>query len=485
MSDNRTKAAFSACTHSFKVGRPNLSNTVTRLKPRIAEFETALRAFREGDFGFCAEALQESPQPAAIALRVRALLRSDRWTEALAGLSKVDFSALSHDDAAELLSLRATALCALRDAEAESVLVEARVRAYSSCCPAVECEAEYVTAALAWTQGRIDDTLRGVNTVLGVSDYEPTWLRKSRPEASCSAAYWRARAYDLRGMAQAVAEDFRGQADSLLKAFEEFDGASVQDLHVEAAMLRNLAVLARDVDATSVAGFVASRAERVGWNNHTARFEYEVFRALGWCSAQHGDHLGAFRHLRRSAEAAPSIPLRILAILDRGFLARELGEMFTATEDIEYAIRLTSQVDWEAVTGIERSALYVLSSCIAPMDGTKARQLWDRFASLKSQVSPLELYTRGNRRERAAQCQAHAAVLLAEGHSERAVSLLLESHTIWSEVGYVWRAAATAADLAELTGESRFFDFSAAHAAKQPHSWLARRLGLLANRVPG
>jgi hypothetical protein len=71
-------------------------------------------------------------------------------------------------------------------------------------------------------------------------------------------------------------------------------------------------------------------------------------------------------------------------------------------------------------------------------------------------------------------------VLVAEGETQRAVSLLLESLEIWAAVGYVWRQAATAADLAELTGEHRFFTMAAEQVANQAHSWLARRLALLA-----
>jgi tetratricopeptide (TPR) repeat protein len=450
------------------------------LKPRIAEFETALRAYREGDFSFCADALCEASQPSALALRTRALLRMGQSEEALAALAKVDFGALAHDDAGELLSMKATALCLLGEAETESALVDARVRAYSSGCAAVECEVEYATATIAWAQGRMADVLSAVDRVLSVSEVDPTWLRKSRSATTCSPGYWRARAFDLRGFAQAQDENFAGQAQSLLSAFREFDKASVHDIYVEGSMLYNLAVLARDIDSTEVSWFVAARADSVFWNINTKIFEYEVFRALGWCYAQHGDHLGAFRHLRRSADAAPSIPLRIVAILDRSFLARELGETFTATEDIEHALRLTSQVDWERATGAERAALYALASCIAPNEVARARQLWNRFQSLKSGVSPLELYE--NRRERAAQCQAHATILTAEGERERAITLLLESLDIWSSLGYVWRKAAVAADLAELTGEARFFELANVQARQQPHSWLARRLEHMTNR---
>ncbi len=456
-----------------------LSNTVTRLKPRIAEFETALRSYREGDFSFCADALAEAHQPASVALRTRALMRMNQFSEALAGIADLDFATMAHDEAGELLSLKATALCLAGEADVDSALVDARVRAYSSGCAAVECEVEFATALIAWAQGRFADALLGVDRVLAVSEKDPTWLRKAGRVTTYPPGYWRARAYDLRGVSQALDEDFDGQARSLIAAFDEFDKAAVYDIHAEASMLHNLAILARDIDNAEIAWFVAARADNVFWNSTTKFFEYEVFRSLGWCYAQQGDHLGAFRHLRRSADAAPTVPLRILAILDRGFLARELGETFTAGEDIEHALRLTSQVDWERATGYERAALYALASNVAHIDVAKARQLWNRFSGLKSSVSPLEIYGHENRRERAARCQAHAAILSAEGSRDRAVTLLLESLEIWSELGYVWRRAAVSADLAEITGENRFFKIADIQASQQPHSWLARRLAQL------
>ena len=302
--------------------------------------------------------------------------------------SSLDAATLSHDDAGEVLALKASALSGLRAPEAEDVLLDARVRAYSSGCASVECEVEYVAALLAWSQGRVADALAAADTVLEVSEQQASWLRKSRPEASCSAAHWRARAYELRGMTHALREDFSSQATSLVRAFEEFDKGRVEDVHIEGQFLHNLAILAPDIDDSDVSTFVAARAERVAWNGQSAFFEFIVFNALGWCYARRGDHLGAFRHLRRAADVAPSLPLRITAILDRGFLARELGEVLTASDDLEHAVRLTSRVDWERVSGAERAALYSLAKQIAPTDPKRGRQLWDRFVALKSLVSP-------------------------------------------------------------------------------------------------
>jgi tetratricopeptide (TPR) repeat protein len=388
-------------------------------------------------------------------------------------------SALTHDQAAELLAIKASALCVLRDPKAEAVLLDARVRAYSSGCAAAEGEVEFVGAVIAWTQGRVDVALSGIEMALAVREGEASWLRHSRPEASAQLPYWRARAYDLRGMSQAVREDFAAQAVSLALAFDEFAAGQVHDVQVQASMLHNLAVLAKDVEDSAIAQNVRHWAECIEWNRHTARYECEVFRSLGSCRARSGDHLGAFRDFRRSASVAPSFPFQISAILDRAFLARELGEVLTARDDLDHAVKLAAQVDWESVTGAERAALYSLAQQVASADPKRARLLWDRFEGLTSAVSPLELQGSSNRRERAAQCSAHAAVLLAEGNRQRATSLLVESFQIWSEVSYAWRAAVVALDLAELTGEQRYFEAADREAGKQPHSWLARRLASL------
>jgi hypothetical protein len=327
-------------------------------------------------------------------------------------------------------------------------------------------------------EGRVVEALIGVERVLAVGN-GPAWLDPARAEPWRAAAYWRARAHELRGVTEALKEDYAAQAVSLLAAFEEFDGGPVIDLLAEASMLRNLAVLARDVASPEIAEYVRSRADAVAWNKNTVFLEFEVFRALGWCHARYGDHLGAFRHLRRSAEVAPSTALRIRAIVDGTFLAHELGQNEAASDELHHAIELSKGVNWDELGGSERSTLYALAARVAPIDSGQGRRLIDCYFAIKSPVSPNEIFRR-DRRQRADECSAHASVLAAEGQRERATSLYVESYQIWSEVGYAWRAATVAADLAELTGEARFLEVAAREAAKQPHSWLARRVAAYA-----
>jgi hypothetical protein len=99
-------------------------------------------------------------------------------------------------------------------------------------------------------------------------------------------------------------------------------------------------------------------------------------------------------------------------------------------------------------------------------------------------VSGFDITARGDRRQRALECSAHAAVLASESQSGRAISLLLESLEIFTEVGYRWRAAAVALDLADLTGEARYIAIAEREAAKYPNSSLARRVAALKVSTP-
>jgi hypothetical protein len=460
-----------------------LRNTVTRLKPRSADYGSALGAFLVGDCLRCVEGLSANSTLAGTALRARALLRMNRYSDVIEALSPSVVSDIPHEYAGELLAIKAAALLLSGDPAAESVLTEARARAFSSGFMPVECEVEFFGALAAWTDDRADDALDTLDRLLELSQREPSTYARARSDYVYSVGFWRARAHDMRGLSIALRGDYAGQADALACAFREFDRAHVNDVYFETRMLSNLATLVRDIDSDLLATYVEDRADLVSWGHHTADAEFSVFQAIGWNRAKRGDHLGAFRNLRRSANCAPTMPLRINAILDRSFLARELGEVLTAGEELEHAVRLAKQVDWETVASSERGVLYALARQLATNDAKQARVLWDRYASLRSSVSTLSLVARGDRRQRADECSAHAAVLIAEGQRGRAISLLLESLDIWSTVGYAWRAAAVAADLAELTGESHYFDIAGREAAKQPNSWLARRLASIKSAV--
>ncbi|GAC1543330.1 MAG: hypothetical protein NVS3B16_09490 [Vulcanimicrobiaceae bacterium] len=240
-------------------------------------------------------------------------------------------------------------------------------------------------------------------------------------------------------------------------------------------MLFNASVLVRDLEVPTLAAYVAERAEKFAWCDATRQFEFLVFHVLGTRRALEGDHLAALRCYRRSAECAPTVEMRLLAILDRCRLMREFGETMSAAEELDYALRLATQTNWETSDAHERSALSLLAQLLAPTDLVKARAVYNRYAAIKTPVSRLKLGAH-NRRQYADDCYAEAQILRAEGEAKRAVMRLLEAFEVWSQIGYDRLRAMAACELAELTGELRFVRIAQREVRRYPNSSLARRM---------
>jgi hypothetical protein len=289
-----------------------------------------------------------------------------------------------------------------------------------------------------------------------------------------SHGYWRARCLELLGMNAASQQDFTAQASFIIEAFEEYDRANCSDTYIEAYMLSNLAVLVRDLQAVDLARFVRARFATIDWNDSLAKHRFNIQEALGWHYSLGGDHLSGLREFRNSAVIAQSVPLKIVAVLDRAFLAAELGEGFSAREELEYACRLSTGVDWERSEDVDRLVLLNLASAVAPYDVMQGRRLLDRYTGLKTPVSPLNVYAL-DRRPRGLECMAIAAVVRAEYQLDRATMLFKEAYEIWTQVGYAWRAAAAALEVYTLTGDTFYLDVVAREAAARPLSWIARR----------
>lgn len=360
--------------------------------------------------------------------------------------------------------------------EAEFSLVEARGLIFSTGIAALEAEVHYASALLSWTEDRHDESLRYLDRLLAVKSGPVAFLGSSlQASYPFPLAYWRGRAYELRGMSEAGKEQFLDQAGFLMKAFEEFERGSVQDRYAEAAMLFNASVLVNDLEVPLLAAYVTKRAENFAWCDATRVFEFGLFHVLGTRHVLEGDHLSALRCFRRSADCSPSVSLRMLAVLDRFRLMREIGETTTAAEELDYALRLAAQTDWERAAALERTAMPTLAELVAPTDVTRARAIFSRYTAIKTPLSRLEVNAH-DRRQFADDCYAEAQILRAESEPKRAVLKLIEAFEIWSKVSCVHLRAKAAFELAELTGERRFIEIADDEVRRYPHSSLARRM---------
>jgi len=452
------------------------ASQVTYIRPRLEPFEAAISAYRAAEFTDCLRVLSTHSGPAATALRARALLRVGRPADALEETGFALAADLPEHFASELLILRATALVQLsRFSEAEEVLVEGRVRAYLSGSAELEADAEFTTAQMHWSAYRFDDARASIRRTLAVEAPRDRWFGASSNFYLKPLTESRARAYDLLGLIAAADEAYDEQARLEIAALEELASLPDADPFLVAGLLTNLAVLVRELDAPELHTFLRSRVAALKFTEGTKGYEFHIRRSLGTRSALLGDHLGALREFRLSADAAPTVGLRMVAILDRVALAREIGEQTCAQEELEFALRLSKSVNWESAHVQDRFPLMLLARELAYENAGAARKLLDVYLRFKSPLPPTEVGGH-DRRLHAEDACAQAAVLRAEGESQRATSLLLDAFKVFSEIGYCWRAALVAADLVELTGEDKYREYAERQANSRPNSWLTRRL---------
>ncbi|MBC5822238.1 MAG: hypothetical protein GIX01_09695 [Candidatus Eremiobacteraeota bacterium] len=344
---------------------------------------------------------------------------------------------------------------------------DARVLALGSACAALEAEYHYYDALWSFGTSRFDAAdsaaRAGLEVVLGFHDVGEYFVPLQNS---------RARALQMRGLVAAAHEQYYEQASFMRAAIAELTGES--DLWVFAWFLMNLAFHVRDFDLVDDAAMLRREMERAKWPDELAPMKFEIRRALGWSSALRGDHLNAFREFRAMAQCADTPARKILASVDRSYLARELGENHSAQEELEHAAKLASTVDWKSV-GEERIGLAQLAQEIATFDPRHAAILFARYQELKGRLLPPNMLNNVDRRVLAFELLAEGTVLRANGSTPAAMQRFVRAYEIWNTLGYKWRAAQAALPLAEVLQEARFVEHVRREAASRPASWLARR----------
>jgi hypothetical protein len=450
---------------------PNgVKDRVVAFEPAPAPFESALTDYRAARFNDCIRSLRGHQTLPERVLRARALLRLTRYEEASESLKTVPQSSeVSHQLRASALVVRAAVATLLgRFSRADEDLAAARLHVYSAPSPALEAEFEYYSAMLRWVQGDFAAGETGARRVLDIENSGPPPYEGSTPALAAS----RARAVMILGYEVAREGRFRAYVDLLLHALAELDCGEDPDPYLEAVLLRDLAFGARELDLPTVASVVRERAEVLPWTSELDEQHAHVQRSLAWCAALAGDHLGALRNLRLSAEIAPAPTWKLLALLERSYLARELDQLILAEEELRLAQDLSSTIDWEGTKGEESFGLLHLALLTAERDPAAAQSWLARYDSLHQNSSPL-LLGRPDPRARALELYARGSVAEAEGLASHAVALYTDAFELWDRLGCSWRAALAASRLARTTGAASFVEYEEQAVRRRPESWLA------------
>lgn len=440
-----------------------------RLQPRVQPFEQAVESYRFGRLGQCIDLLHGNATHAGRCLSSRALLRLGQYGPALAELDVIG-TELTHSALAEAHMQRGAALSRLsRFDEAERAYDTARVFTIASACAATQAEFDVHESLRHFMQGDLEKAEHFAYKVLTIEEFPSD----SSDSYFVQLNHSRARSFEVLGGVEARRERYSEQSAFVCRALGELDAKPVPDVWHRLFLLHTLATLVRDLALDAEAAILRESLEQE-WPAEAVGFRFTVLRSLGMWSALRGDHVGALRDLRSASEHAPTPVLRLEATLDRALLARELHQTIMAREELDYAERLSTQIDWPNVVGEGRHVLLSLAEVLADRSASKARRTMERYRGIKTKLPPNLLGT-SDRRWQADEAFTEAVILRAEGQADRARVFFAKAFEIWDAVGYPWRAARAALEIAELSNDPRFSEYARHEAVRRPRSWLAHR----------
>lgn len=264
------------------------------------------------------------------------------------------------------------------------------------------------------------------------------------------------------------------QAQVLQRLLEQIDPANPQMNMSAAYATHTLATMAREIDVPEAISAVERHLRGCIWPADLNVQRFQSLKALGWAYALRGDYFNAFRYLKQSAAVAPSQAWFVMALLDRAYLARCLGEARWSRQELFEADEAAASVDWRATRNEERVGLLLLAEMFAPIDSGKAAKYMAQYHDLGEMNRNLH-YSRSRLLGALADYSA-GVTQLALGNTKAGMKLLRESLEIYRREQYDWRAGRCALRLYEATGDPQYLDAAAEKLRGYPESWLADEL---------
>jgi tetratricopeptide (TPR) repeat protein len=449
-------------------------SSITRLRPRVGSFEIALEAYRSARFGACLSEIHGLSTFSARLLRARAHLRGGDPASALATLDVDEWG--DARDRAERAMLRGVSQSRIgRSDSARDSFTEACVFAITAADTTLEAEIDYYRALASFGEG----ALGAARGFCGRSAATPWCDASADLRATVPRAHVLSRTQELLGLAEAAEGNYSGWLRLAREALRTLDACAVPDVYAEAHALKNLAVIARDFDVEDVARELARRVPNLAWTPEIARVEFASAETLGWCSALRGDVVEALRLFRRAAAAGTSEPEAILIGVDRAVVARAYGHAPMFAEELEEALALAGRYDWTSAPDDYVTILLPLAQATATLASARARDVLDLYVRVR-RVVERTFVARLEPRVRAEEGYTRGLVLRAEGRLAESIGCLREAFDLWKRIGYEWRAARAALELAELDAGDVYRTTVRCELDRRPNSIFSTRARLIA-----
>jgi len=421
--------------------------SITQLNPRRGSFSEGLVAYRAARLQLCLSQLHGLESVSALMLRARALLRLGDAGAALAVLPGPCDQDFDMSDRAEVMLLHAVAQSRLGNIDqSKDLFRDALVYSISSLNPALEAEVEFYKGLTALGEDSFDEATSACHRGLEIAN-GPRLFPKN--ESIIPLGHVAARIHELLAIMASTKGRYRDATHHARLSLRTHDACAIHDVYIQAFALRNLAIATRDFDLSDEARLLSKRVPTLEWTEDVCRVEFTTVEALGWCSALRGDGVNALRLFRRASLIASSVPEHVLVSVDRALLARECGHRAMVVEEVERAVKIANGFDWENAAGDYRVALLTLAQVAAPVAPIDARAMLDRHSALRNSIDAT-FAARSEPRARAEEAYTQGLVLRAEGRIAASMERLEVAFETWNTIGYEWRAARAALELAEL-----------------------------------
>jgi DNA-binding CsgD family transcriptional regulator len=313
-------------------------------------------------------------------------------------------------------------------------------------------------AGAAWIARKLDVAERLATGVIESEDVDPDVALDARVILGAT--------YASRGR---IAQ----QGAVLLEARDVARRTPNAGVYQRALIASSIGVLAREFASPALRDAAYADVHEIPWTDDIAYHRFVMLRSVAWRYALDGDVFNAFRHLKRAAEIAPSDGWRVMSTCDRAYLADAIGEPRWAEQELSDAHELAGRVPWSTLDGEERFALSLLAERFAARDPSLALAYVARYKETGKRFA-LVLASNDDRRVDAMESFSFGVVQAALGETAEATRLLKRSYKIYDAVGYEWRSARAALELAGVTGDESWKERAREKLAAYPKSWLAR-----------
>jgi hypothetical protein len=413
--------------------------------------------------------LHNLPGAPAFVLRLRAFLRKGQYREARLLVESSQRAILNCEDHGLRAAFwtQAAATYHRLNERAKMYAAFSAARGYAFCVhdPDVLGELAYHEALVACSEGELEEA-----------------ERLCAPAFQATSGAIRAQAHLLRGAVASARRMPEIRLRELEVAWDAISAQSAREQFLAAHVIAASVGLAVELGRHEIAQRAHERLRTIEWNPDLAYFRFQILRSLGWDAALGGDHLTAFRLWRESATYAPTPARKLAALVERTYLAAEMGQPTFAREELSSAASIAESIDWEACSADERLELLALAevaSAIDVADGIRYLDFHRRLATKHAAPAP-DADEDASPARVALEGYYAGVVALRSGNEADGQALLEQAFAIFRDGGFVRRSLQCALFLAGAPGGAKYARYALEHAGRFPNSWLARSVAALA-----